>query len=249
MNRQYQTPSRRRRRPLLKSSRRRARNRQGDRRTARAHQTWTPQYAAIPFATPRTGSGTGCGHVLLEGVPRVAKTLVATTIAQAIAADFQRVSHLTWRRDRGDADLRGGNGHVPGREGPIFTNPSGRRSTATPKTQSAAQAMQGGRCADVSADPFWVLATENPVEQAGSRCRKRSSIALDDGARGYPSADEEVQTLRRRLAKRRSSHASLPGGRSASRFHPRHRPRRRVSEHIVRSEGPPGPPSRWAART
>src|SRR5512140_3658820 len=51
----------------------------------------TALFAAIPFATLRAGSGTGCGHVLLEGVPGVAKTLVATTIAQAIAADFQRV--------------------------------------------------------------------------------------------------------------------------------------------------------------
>src|SRR5262249_49976149 len=56
----------------------------------------TGLFAAIPFATARSsgaaegGAAEGCGHVLLEGVPGVAKTLTATTLAQAIAARFQR---------------------------------------------------------------------------------------------------------------------------------------------------------------
>ena len=46
----------------------------------------TALFAAIPFATARTQARAGCGHVLLEGVPGVAKTLTATTLAQAISA-------------------------------------------------------------------------------------------------------------------------------------------------------------------
>ncbi|HEX4567834.1 MAG TPA: AAA family ATPase, partial [Vicinamibacterales bacterium] len=51
----------------------------------------TALFAAIPFAASRGKARTGCGHLLLEGVPGVAKTLTATTIAQAISAKFQRV--------------------------------------------------------------------------------------------------------------------------------------------------------------
>ena len=51
----------------------------------------TGLFAAIPFATARTHARVGCGHVLLEGVPGVAKTLTATTLAQAISARFQRI--------------------------------------------------------------------------------------------------------------------------------------------------------------
>src|SRR4029079_9729012 len=51
----------------------------------------TALFAAIPFAVSRGRARTGCGHLLLEGVPGVAKTLTATTLAQAIAAKFQRV--------------------------------------------------------------------------------------------------------------------------------------------------------------
>src|SRR5689334_17316689 len=51
----------------------------------------TGLFAAIPFATARTHARAGCGHVLLEGVPGVAKTLTATTLAQAISARFQRI--------------------------------------------------------------------------------------------------------------------------------------------------------------
>src|SRR5205823_2515100 len=51
----------------------------------------TGLFAAIPFATADAGARVGCGHVLLEGVPGVAKTLTATTLARAIAARFQRL--------------------------------------------------------------------------------------------------------------------------------------------------------------
>src|SRR6266508_2219315 len=51
----------------------------------------TGLFAAIPFATARSEARAGCGHLLLEGVPGVAKTLTATTLAHAISARFQRI--------------------------------------------------------------------------------------------------------------------------------------------------------------
>ena len=51
----------------------------------------TGLFAAIPFATARSEVRDGCGHILLEGVPGVAKTLTATTLAHAISARFQRI--------------------------------------------------------------------------------------------------------------------------------------------------------------
>lgn len=174
----------------------------------------TALFAAIPFATLRSGSGTGCGHVLLEGVPGVAKTLVATTIAQAIAADFQRVQ-LT--PDLMPSDIVGTRIYEAAtatfrvEKGPIFTNIllADEINRCTPKTQSALlEAMQERQVtlADETfplADPFWVLATENPVEQEGvyslpEAQLDRFSMMLRVG---YPSADEERQMLRRRQAK------------------------------------------------
>ena len=174
----------------------------------------TALFAAIPFATLRAGSGTACGHVLLEGVPGVAKTLVATTIAQAIAADFQRVQ-LT--PDLMPADIVGTRIYEAAtatfrvEKGPIFTNIllADEINRCTPKTQSALlEAMQERQVtlADETfplEDPFWVLATENPIEQEGvytlpEAQLDRFSMMLRVG---YPSADEEVQMLRRRLAR------------------------------------------------
>jgi MoxR-like ATPase len=174
----------------------------------------TALFAAIPFATLRGGAGTGCGHVLLEGVPGVAKTLVATTIAQAIAANFQRIQMTP---DLLPADIVGTRIYEAAtatfriEKGPIFTNIllADEINRGTPKTQSALlEAMQERQVTLAEKtfpleDPFWVLATENPVEQEGvytlpEAQLDRFSMMLRVG---YPSADEEEQMLRRRLAK------------------------------------------------
>jgi MoxR-like ATPase len=174
----------------------------------------TALFASIPFATMRGGAGTGCGHVLLEGVPGVAKTLVATTIARAISASFARIQ-LT--PDLLPADILGTRIYEATtatfriERGPIFTNIllADEINRGTPKTQSALlEAMQERQVtlADTTfplEDPFWVLATENPVEQEGvyvlpEAQLDRFSMMLRVG---YPSADEEIQMLERRLAK------------------------------------------------
>ena len=116
--------------------------------------------------------------MLLEGVPGVAKTLTATTISRAISAEFQRIQ-LT--PDLLPADIIGTRiydaetGHFRIEQGPVFTNIllADEINRATPKTQSALlEAMQERQVtiADTTyplPDPFWVLATQNPVEQEG----------------------------------------------------------------------------------
>jgi len=173
----------------------------------------TALFAAIPFAASRGKARTGCGHLLLEGVPGVAKTLTATTIAQAISAKFQRVQ-LT--PDLLPADILGTRVYDAKtatfriEQGPIFTNIllADEINRATPKTQSALlEAMQERQVtlADTTFaldDPFWVLATQNPVEQEGvytlpEAQLDRFSMMLRVG---YPTQGEEVQMLESRLS-------------------------------------------------
>ena len=173
----------------------------------------TALFAAIPFAVSRGRARTGCGHLLLEGVPGVAKTLTATTLAQAISAKFQRVQ-LT--PDLLPADILGTriydakSASFRIEQGPIFTNIllADEINRATPKTQSALlEAMQERQVtlADTTFpldDPFWVLATQNPVEQEGVYALPeaqldRFSMMLRVG---YPEQPEEVQMLQTRLS-------------------------------------------------
>jgi MoxR-like ATPase len=138
----------------------------------------TALFAAIPYTFSRSEVRAGCGHVLLEGVPGVAKTLTVTTLAHAVAARFQRVQ-LT--PDMLPADIVGtriydvATASFRVEKGPVFTNIllADEINRATPKTQSALlEAMQERQVtlADTTFrldDPFWVLATQNPVEQEG----------------------------------------------------------------------------------
>jgi MoxR-like ATPase len=173
----------------------------------------TALFAAIPFSASRGGARAGCGHLLLEGVPGVAKTLTATTLAQAISAKFQRVQ-LT--PDLLPADILGTRIYDAKtssfriEQGPVFTNIllADEINRATPKTQSALlEAMQERQVtlSDTTfalEDPFWVLATQNPVEQEGvytlpEAQLDRFSMMLRVG---YPSEREEVDMLHVRMA-------------------------------------------------
>ncbi len=112
----------------------------------------TALFAAIPFAVSKGRARSGCGHLLLEGVPGVAKTLTATTLAQAISAKFQRVQ-LT--PDLLPADILGTRVYDAKtstfriEQGPVFTNIllADEINRATPKTQSALlEARRRARC-------------------------------------------------------------------------------------------------------
>jgi len=172
----------------------------------------TALFAAIPFAVTQGRARSGCGHLLLEGVPGVAKTLTATTLAKAISAKFQRVQ-LT--PDLLPADILGTRIYDAKsatfriEQGPVFTNIllADEINRATPKTQSALlEAMQERQVtlADTTFpldDPFWVLATQNPVEQEGvytlpEAQLDRFSMMLRVG---YPSQGEEIEMLQVRM--------------------------------------------------
>ncbi len=122
------------------------------------------------------------GHALLEGVPGLGKTLLVRTLAQALNLQFSRVQFTP---DLMPADITGTNilAETEGggrafafRPGPIFANIvlADEINRATPKTQSALlEAMQehavtvGGKRYPLES-PFWVLATQNPIEQEGT---------------------------------------------------------------------------------
>lgn len=119
------------------------------------------------------------GHVLLEGVPGLAKTLTVMTLAKAMHASFQRVQFTP---DLLPADLIGTliynpkNGDFTVRKGPIFTNIvlADEINRAPAKVQSALlEAMQDrqvtiGDQTFTLEDPFLVLATQNPIEHEGT---------------------------------------------------------------------------------
>ncbi len=168
----------------------------------------TGLFAAIPFSFSGGEVRTGCGHVLLEGVPGVAKTLTAVTLSHAISAEFRRIQ-LT--PDMLPADIIGTRVYEAAtstfriEKGPIFTNIllADEINRATPKTQSALlEAMQERQVtlADTTfrlADPFWVLATQNPVEQEGvyslpEAQLDRFSMMLRVG---YPRPEDELRML------------------------------------------------------
>jgi len=170
-------------------------------------------FTDIPYAFKKAaspdGQPGGCAHILLEGVPGVAKTLTVLAIASSIRAKFQRIQ-LT--PDLLPADIVGTRifdsttSRFRVEPGPIFTNVllADEINRATPKTQSALlEAMQErqvtiGDSTFKLDDPFWVLATENPVEQEGVYILPEAQ--LDRFAMmlrvDYPDRDAEVKMLR-----------------------------------------------------
>ena len=119
------------------------------------------------------------GHVLIEGVPGVAKTLLARLTARLIDADFSRIQFTP---DLLPSDITGSEiyvsqkGEFEFRKGPIFANLvlADEINRATPKTQSALlEAMQEhtvtiGTTSHQLPEPFLVLATQNPIENEGT---------------------------------------------------------------------------------
>ena len=150
------------------------------------------------------------GHVLLEGVPGLAKTLSVKTLAQTIAASFRR---LQFTPDLLPADLIGtmiyspGNGSFTTKKGPIFANVilADEINRAPAKVQSALlEAMQEhqvtiGDETHPLPEPFLVLATQNPIEQEGTYPLPEAQVDrfMLKLRIGYPTREEERQILER----------------------------------------------------
>jgi len=152
----------------------------------------------------------GNGHVLLEGVPGLAKTLAVKTLSAAIQTKFQRIQFTP---DLLPADLIGTliydqrNGQFTTKKGPIFSNlilaDEINRSPA--KVQSALLEAMMERQVTIGEntfkldDPFLVLATQNPIEQEGTYPLPEAQVDrfMLKLSVGYPNKDEELEIMRR----------------------------------------------------
>ncbi len=150
------------------------------------------------------------GHVLLEGVPGLAKTLTVKTLAEAIHTTFQRIQFTP---DLLPADVIGTQifdqqtGQFRAKRGPIFANIilADEINRAPAKVQSALlEAMQekqvtlGGVTYPLE-EPFLVLATQNPIEQEGTYPLPEAQVDrfMLKLHVGYPSRQEEKEIMRR----------------------------------------------------
>ncbi len=151
------------------------------------------------------------GHCLLEGVPGLAKTLMVSTLARILDVSFKRIQFTP---DLMPSDITGtqvldedDSGRRTFRfvEGPIFTNIllADEINRTPPKTQAALlQAMQerqvtSGRDTLDLPDPFFTIATQNPIEQEGTYPLPEAQLDrfMFNIKVGYPSADEEEKIL------------------------------------------------------
>ena len=150
------------------------------------------------------------GHVLLEGVPGLAKTLTVRTLAETISTSFQRIQFTP---DLLPADVVGtmiydqSNGQFSVKKGPIFANIilADEINRAPAKVQAALlEAMQekqvtiGGTTFKLQ-EPFLVLASQNPIEQEGTYPLPEAQVDrfMLKLRVGYPTRDEEKEIMRR----------------------------------------------------
>ena len=146
------------------------------------------------------------GHVLLEGPPGVAKTLLAAAYSRALGLEFRRIQFtpdMLPSDVTGNVALRGGD--LVFRRGPVFTNVllADEINRTPPKTQAALlEAMQERQVSvegrpEPLPDPFLVLATQNPIEYEGTYALPEAQLDrfLVRLVVDYPSAEDERRML------------------------------------------------------
>ncbi len=154
------------------------------------------------------------GHALVVGVPGLAKTLLISTIAKSLSLDFSRIQFTP---DLMPSDITGtevieedkttGSRQLRFVKGPIFANVilADEINRTPPKTQAALlEAMQEHQVTAAGIqhalpEPFFVLATQNPIEQEGTYPLPEAQLDrfMFNVTIGYPSADEEAEIVRR----------------------------------------------------
>lgn len=152
------------------------------------------------------------GHSLLVGVPGLAKTLLVSTISEVLDLDFKRIQFTPdlMPSDIMGSEILGENRQFKFNKGPIFSNIvlADEINRTPPKTQAALLEAMQERSVTVSGvrhrlpNPFFVLATQNPIEQEGTYPlpeaqldRFMFNIPLD-----YPSYEEEIQVVKNTTA-------------------------------------------------
>lgn len=148
------------------------------------------------------------GHALLVGVPGLAKTLLVSTIAEVLDLEFKRIQFTPdlMPSDITGAEILDENRNFKFNKGPLFSNIvlADEINRTPPKTQAALLEAMQERSVTVSGvrhilpKPFFVLATQNPIEQEGTYPlpeaqldRFMFNIPLD-----YPSYEEEIQVVK-----------------------------------------------------
>ncbi len=157
------------------------------------------------------------GHALVEGVPGLAKTLLISTLSRTLSLSFSRIQFTP---DLMPSDITGtevieedratGSRELRFVRGPIFANVvlADEINRTPPKTQAALlEAMQerhvtAGGVQHGLPDPFFVLATQNPIEQEGTYPLPEAQLDrfMFNIRIGYPSEEEEVEIIRRTTA-------------------------------------------------
>jgi len=152
---------------------------------------------------------TAGGHILLEGVPGLAKTLAVKTLSEVMGLDFKRIQFTP---DLLPADLVGTmvyrqqSGEFTPRKGPVFTNfiLADEINRAPAKVQSALLEAMGEQQVTIGEntfplpDPFFVLATQNPIEQEGTYSLPESQLDrfMMKLVVSYPTPEEELYILK-----------------------------------------------------
>jgi MoxR-like ATPase len=148
------------------------------------------------------------GHSLLVGVPGLAKTLLVSTIAEVLDLEFKRIQFTPdlMPSDITGSEILGEDRHFKFNKGPLFANIvlADEINRTPPKTQAALLEAMQERCVTVGGSrhvlptPFFVLATQNPIEQEGTYPlpeaqldRFMFNIPLD-----YPSYEDELQVVK-----------------------------------------------------
>ena len=152
------------------------------------------------------------GHVLLEDVPGTGKTVLAKSIAASSGIDFERIQFTP---DLLPTDITGlnvvnvQNGEFSFHKGPVFTSIllADEINRATPRTQAGLLECMEERQVTVDGvtrklpDPFFVIATQNPIETAGTFPLPEAQLDrfMMKLSMGFPSQDEEKKILERAL--------------------------------------------------
>ncbi|MDP6354115.1 MAG: MoxR family ATPase [Planctomycetota bacterium] len=169
------------------------------------------------------------GHVLLVGVPGLAKTLLVSTLGKILSMDFKRIQFTPDMRPSDttgteilEEDHSTGHKEFVFRQGPVFTNLllADEINRTPPKTQAALmEAMQekqvsAGNETRKLEEPFFVMATQNPIEQEGTYPLPEAQldrfmfmINVD-----YPGRDEEIEIMKRTTMKQQVEIEHILGG-------------------------------------
>ncbi len=161
------------------------------------------------------------GHSLLVGVPGLAKTLLVSTIAKVLDLDFKRIQFTPdlMPSDITGAEILDEDRHFRFNKGPLFSNIvlADEINRTPPKTQAALLEAMQERCVTMAGvehklpSPFFVLATQNPIEQEGTYPlpeaqldRFMFNITLD-----YPTYEEEIMVVKNTTSNRKVSLSNI----------------------------------------